>query len=255
MIRQSIYLATGLLLVLFGEGWRQTAGAAVSVVPNEDAFIYLPVALSPSLAPVGDNLLANPSFEEGWTDLPPAPGNLINQQPNDWVLSWVEPGEPIFGSDDLAGGVPECIHKLIWQLPPDEQPGGPNALILDGEATYKVFHFGLPFGVELSQTVTGLTPGTLLQLTVPIQVHLHGDTKDPFTAESGIWVNGVGHWVNSKEMGDRTWYEHMLLLTVPEDGTVEVVIRFKSKWSRPKDFFIDDLQLVVLEGVANSRGR
>jgi hypothetical protein len=187
--------------------------------------------------------LENGSFEEGWHDLPPAPGSLINQEPREWDLYWVEPGEPLFGSSDTAGGVPECVHKHKDQLPPHEQPGGPDALILDGDYVYKIFHSGEPFGAELSQTVSQLPPGSTWRLTVPIQVHLHGDT-DPNGAESGVWVNGTGGWANGDTMGDRNWYQHEVEFTVPANGAVEIVIRVKSKWPQSKDFFIDDVQLV-----------
>jgi len=40
-------------------------------------------------------MLKNPSFEDGWQDLPPAPGNLTNQQPAGWTLRWLEPGENV----------------------------------------------------------------------------------------------------------------------------------------------------------------
>lgn len=192
-------------------------------------------------------MLRNGSFTEGWTDLPPAAGFLINQQPNGWRLRWLEPGESLFGADDRAGGVPECVHKLADQLPPQEQLGGPEALILEGNATYKIFHANAPFGAELSQTVTGLQPGSTARLTVPVLAVLYGET-DPFGAESGVWVNGEGHWVNGGEMGNRRWYRHQVQFTVPASGTADIVIRVKSKWPRTKDFFIDGVKLEAVAG-------
>lgn len=199
---------------------------------------------TPSPTPVQLPLpqIANPSFEDGWTDLPPEPGYLINQQPNSWLLSWVPVGQPLYDDpSSLSGGVPECKHILWWQLPPNEQPGGEDALILDGLTTYKMFHATAPFGSELRQTITNLVPGSSWRLVVPIQVHLYGDT-DPYTAESGVWVNGVGGWANAGVMGDRNWYEHGVLFTVPANGQIEIVIRVKSKWDG-KGFFIDALRM------------
>lgn len=190
-------------------------------------------------------MLRNGSFEEGWTDLPPA-GFLVNQQPNHWQLHWIEPGESLFGVGDVAGGVPECVHKLAEQLPPNEQPGGSHALILDGHATYKIFHSGAAFGAELRQTITGLRPGSAGTLTVPVLVALNGES-DPFGAESGVWVNGEGRWANGSEMGDRHWFRHIVPFTAT-DGAAEVIIRVKSKWPRPKDFFIDGVTLVAIFG-------
>lgn len=189
-------------------------------------------------------MLKNGSFSEGWIDLPPTSGFLINQQPNHWQLRWIEPGQSLFGAGDTAGGIPECVHKLSDQLPPDEQLGGSNALILAGTATFKIFHSASPFGAELKQTVTGLTPGSTAVLTAPVLAILHNES-DPFGAEAGVWVNGEGRWANAGEMGNRRWFHHVVSFTVPANGAAEIVIRVKSKWPRPKDFFIDGLTLVA----------
>ena len=187
-------------------------------------------------------MLKNGSFTKGWDDLPPAPGHLINQNPKGWVLKWLEPGTSLFGADDKAQGVPECVHKLAKQLPPNEQLGAPDALILAGDTTYKIFHANSSFGAQLAQTVSGLKPGSKATLTVPILAVLYDET-DPFGAESGVWVNGVGEWVHSGKMGNRQWYKHKITFIVPDNGTAVIEIRVKSKWMRPKDFFIDGITL------------
>jgi hypothetical protein len=93
-----------------------------------------------------------------------------------------------------------------------------------------------------------LEPGAQAVLTVPIQVHLHGET-DPYGAESGVWVNGEGGWVNGFDMGDRRWYRHVIPFVVPPSGQAQVVIRVKSKWPNPKDFFFDGITLVAQTAV------
>lgn len=186
-------------------------------------------------------MLKNGTFTEGWLDMPPV-GNLINQQPNGWILRWVEPGNSLFGAGDKAEGVPECVHKLATQLPANEQLGAKDALILAGDTTYKVFHAGSPFGVELKQVVTGLKPGSEATLVVPILAVLY-DEPDPFGAESGVWVNGQGQWVTGGQMGNRKWHHHKATFTVPDNGTAIIEIRVKSKWRRKKDFFIDGITL------------
>lgn len=193
-------------------------------------------------------MLKNGTFTEGWLDLPPF-GNLINQQPNGWVMRWVEPGNALFGAGDNAGGVPECVHKLADQLPANEQLGAKDALILAGDTTYKIFHAGSPFGVELKQVVTGLKPGSQATLEVPVLAVLY-DEPDPFGAESGVWVNGQGHWVNGGQVGNRKWFRHKTTFTVPDNGTAIVEIRVKSKWPRKKDFFIDGIMLQAEAGEA-----
>lgn len=185
--------------------------------------------------------IANGSFEEDWSDLPPAPGYLINQQPSGWQLTWVEPGQPIFDSNYMAQGVPECVHKLEDQLPPHEQPGGSDPLILAGTTTYKIFHYAAAFGAELQQQVSGLTPGQTYRIIVPLRIH--GVDSDPWGAESGIWIDGVGEWVNQSVMGDRTWYYHTLEFTAVPSGEAVVTVRVKSKYNLSKDFFVDNIQL------------
>jgi hypothetical protein len=174
-------------------------------------------------------------------DMPPV-GNLINQQPNGWILRWIEPDNPLFGEGDKAGGVPECVHKLAKQLPANEQLGAKDALILAGDTTYKIFHAGSPFGVELKQVVTGLKPGSKATLEVPILAVLYDET-DPYGAESGVWINGQGQWVNGGQMGNRKWHRHKVTFTVPNNGTAIIEVRVKSKWPRKKDFFIDGITL------------
>jgi len=61
-------------------------------------------------------MLKNGSFEKDWSDIPV--GNTNNQQPNDWDLQWLEPGERLYGSDDKASAVPECVHKHRGRLVP-----------------------------------------------------------------------------------------------------------------------------------------
>ena len=197
--------------------------------------------------PLPGNSIVNGSFEDGWTDLPPAPGFLINQQPNGWRLTWLDIGQPLWDdSSTTVQGIPEALHKLVDQLPPHEQPGGSNPLILDGTATYKMFHFGAPFGSQLYQVVGSLPPGSQWRFTVPVQAHTHGD-NDTWAAESGVWAitsaTQSGGWVPAGQMGDRVWFFHNVEFAVPGDGRVELLIRVKSKWFRAKDFFIDRVEL------------
>jgi len=47
---------------------------------------------------VSDNLLANPSFEGGWRDVPVPGAGTINQEPRGWTLTWLNPGDPLQAS-------------------------------------------------------------------------------------------------------------------------------------------------------------
>lgn len=240
-MRQTVYVVIALTVLVFGLTFRRQGLSTARAAVNQR--MYLPIVLQPDVPPAPlEPFVRNGSFEDGWVNLPPAPGNLINQQPTSWLLDWVEPGHAMFGSDDIAHGVPECVHKLAYQLPPHEQPGGSDPLILEGDATYKVFHFAAAFGVTLTQVITEAPPASTWTLTTPVRVH-HQGAYDLSDVEVGVWVNGVGGWISGLVLGDRTWNYVTSTFTVPGDGQVEIMLRLKSRWDRGKDFFIDDIHL------------
>ena len=191
------------------------------------------------------NRIINGNFSNGWTNVL-ADHNLVNQQPNGWELSWLGIGDNLYDSSDKARGIPECVHKLLHQLPPSEQPGGSDALILSNHTTYKLFHGGASFGATLSQAVSNLTPGATVTIIVPIRLHNHATTMtDPYAAEARVLVNGGGEWLDGRILKNRQWHYHEVEAVVPDDGRIELVIQFKSKWDTPIDFFIDNVQLAV----------
>jgi len=256
-------------------GWLARGSRPAALAEGQSGGILLPIVLRPAntptptprptpTPPADGNWIVNGSFEDGWSNLPPVEGFLINQNPNGWTLSWLErreevwdlrtihPDDPIVG---VVSGVAEMIHKLSHQLPPDEQLGGPKALILDGRAVYKMFHRGAAFGSQLTQTVR--LPAGTYRLTVPVQLHWHENldpddpTWDTYTAESGAWVlfdgQQKGGWATARDMGDRRWYDHVVEFTLPAEQYVEVLIRVKSIYLSPKDFFIDAVRLEAID--------
>ncbi len=184
------------------------------------------------------NRIGNGSFEDGWDTIEHG-----NQKPVDWALNLIPAGQSLFGAADTATGLCECIHKPNSDLPPNEQLGEPDALVLDGEYVYKIFSEVEAFGTELSQTLYNMTPGEQWRLTVPIQVHLQGDSGD-YSAESRVLANGGGYWSHGNNMGDRNWCKHEQIVTVPANGQVKIDIQVKSKWQNNKDFFVDDVYLL-----------
>jgi hypothetical protein len=230
-----------------------------TATPEPTPTIYLTPTYSPPPTPIpGQNWLANGGFEEGWTTLPPVSGQQRNQEPNEWTLTWIEPGQPLWDAPaDLATGIAEMVHKTKDLLPPDEGPGQPNALILDGVTTYKMFHGGAAFGSQLFQPVS-LTAGAW-RLTVPIQIHMHEDLPDDgswdeYSVESGVWVlfdeMQAGGWAHAKQMGDHRWFSHVVEFTLPQSGEVAVLIRVKSKYLGTKDFFVDATRLQPIPAAA-----
>jgi len=183
--------------------------------------------------------MLNKSFEDGWENIYAGNG-LTNQQPSGWLIDWVEIGDPLYASSaDKANGVPEMVHKQADQLPPDEQPGQPGELILDGNNVYKIFHAQASFGATLSQVVIGLKPNTTGTIKVPVNVHYHGAT-DPWGVEVGVFVNDGGQWFNTT-LKDKEWNYLDVSFDVDNRGEAHVEIYVKSKWNSPKDFFIDDI--------------
>ncbi|MBN1287848.1 MAG: SH3 domain-containing protein, partial [Anaerolineae bacterium] len=206
-------------------------------------------ATEPTVPPQAGGAFQNGSFEEGWTDMPPTSYGLVNQQPKGWALRWQEPGETLFDSAEKVTGIPECVHKLAGQLPPNEQLGAENALILDGSTTYKIFNSAAVFGAELRQTVTHLAPGSKGVVKAPIFISAY-DAQDPYAAEAGLWVNSVGGWQNLATSPHRTWFTHKAEFTVPDGGAINILIRVKSKWRSPVDFFIDNVTMEITSTAA-----
>jgi hypothetical protein len=114
-----------------------------------------------------------------------------------------------------------------------------------------MFHRGAAFGSQLSQSV--VLPAGRYRLTVPVQLHWHENldpndpTWDTYTAESGVWAltggGQIGGWATARDMGDRRWYYHVVEFTLPAQQEVEVLIRVKSIYRSPKDFFVDAVWL------------
>lgn len=213
-----------------------------TITPTPTPRVGCPPQPTPTAAAYG---LVNGGFEGCWDTL----WQQGNQEPHGWELTWIPPGGQLWDAryPEPATAIAEMIHKLKSQLPPDEWPGAPNALILDGGATYKIFSQYNIFGSQLYQRV--FLPAGSWRLVVPVQIHWHEDLdgKDPYTAESGAWViaNGTqsGKWANAVEMGDRQWYTHEVEFDLHAAATVEVIIRVKSVYRSSKDFFIDAVRI------------
>lgn len=203
-------------------------------------------------------LLFNGSFEHGWTDVPVPATGTINQEPEGWTLVWLPPGADLKsadweGPDDeprylTAATIPECVHKHADQLPPDEQPGGPDALILDGEWVFKVFSAVNPYSVALLADVDGLEPERRVVFEVPVQVHQHGDGS-PGAAVWRTYLNeNIGPWLTFHEdFDDREWLTFGMGGTVNQYGSVSVGIELESRALAGVDFFIDNVRLRYLD--------
>lgn len=204
-------------------------------------------------------MLQNGSFEDGWLDIPA--GATLNQEPIGWRITWLQPGQPLRHCEDLPGDteatartVPECVHKLADQLPPHEQPGGSDPLILDGETVYKVFAAYGSFSARLSQ-VLRVEPGALVTVTVPVRVHQHGNGD----YGAAYWHVELGasasSWLTFKrDFDDRVWTTVSITARALDDGTLPLVITFESHTIAGIDFFIDNVTATVQKPEPQCRG-
>ena len=64
----------------------------------------------------------------------------------------------------------------------------------------------------------------------------------------------AGGWANARDMGDRRWFYHVIEFNLPTPTEVGVLIRVKSIYASPKDFFVDAVWLEPLDGSALNIG-
>jgi hypothetical protein len=158
-------------------------------------------------------------------------------------------GEEIFDTGVIASGIPECVHKFDWQLPPNEQPGGEDALILDGVIVYDMFHRGASFGTELLQVNVGLQPNTEVAISVPVNCHfdeIGGGEPDDLEVRVAI-SNGEEQVLLLKDMVNREWTAIETTGVTNHDGSLSIRLRFIARWAHPRNFFIDDVQAIYLQ--------
>lgn len=204
------------------------------------------------------NLLTNGNFSDGWTDVT-IQGRAKQQRPLGWDVDCVPIGEALWSAGEFAGvdhdpvfetarTIPEIVHKLTAQLPPEQQPGGSDALILSGTAVLKIFSNYNPFGTPLRQLVTGLTPGRTVKLWAHLRAHYNpkpGGDGSPGACAALVWCGlETSDWLTFQHgVQDRRWRQVTLRYVVPSDGVVEVGAALESRSQAGIDWFIDDWRL------------
>lgn len=205
--------------------------------------------------------IANPSFEEGWvTDY----DHGGNQYPNGWVTTWTPVGQEMPLSPKWANGqqVPaistgygEYVHKLAWQLPPDEQLGQPRALILNGETVYKSFSRYIQQALQLSQVVSG-PPGLYAHVIVYIVGEEHNPPPyepDHFAASVKLGNaedrRGLAQMVTRFDVpgNQRAWNKFEVVAPFPASGQLTLTIVMQQNWQTLTDFFIDNISGRILQ--------
>ena len=207
-------------------------------------------------------LLRNPSFEENSNTENWPTDEFGNQTPPGWEISWIPPGASMKYAHKWQGGAlvqavgtgtPEAVHKLARQLPPNEQFGQTQALLLDdGLAVYKVFGSHDAFGFYLCQTIIG-PPGAEVIARVPVLGETHARPTnfagtledDHFLAEVSLGdVQELRLYSTMRERHDipgnhRPWNVFTLTATIPASGVLLLEIYLQMNWSGNTDFFID----------------
>lgn len=218
------------------------------------------VIIPPDPPDPNTDLVMNPSFEEGWTDVTYGSGNhtRINQQPNYWILNCLNVGEPLFdwinhktGLVPTITAIPECKHVLSNQLPPNEQCGQPDALILgdcnESLITYKGFSNDTIVGFELVQSSGNYDPNARYKIVVPIRVHYHDVLNEPDDVEVHFFINGDEEILWADGLPDRTWVFQELIGWSDDDGYIHLAVQFGNKWANSRDFWIDDIRAELVE--------
>lgn len=205
--------------------------------------------------PTPEQLLVNPSFEAGWETIDTGYGGLKNQRPHGWRLMWLGLDSPIWAANRKTGqvpvvtSVPECLHKIDWQLPPEERPGGERELIRDGKHVYKVFAQNGIWGVALTQTVEGPI-NTLLDVRIPVQVHYQDvlNPDSPDDVEIQLLANGrkVAEWLAIPDLPDREWAVLTAQGMTDGNGRCELTLRMMTKWQNSRDVFLDGLSVTAV---------
>ncbi len=194
--------------------------------------------------PTGANLLANPSFEGGWTD------NTLystTQDPAGWAVAWnTGSGFPNPHSEYtyLLG---EAVHKTKDMLPAHER----GVFIWDGETCFKVFAGHRAFWARLKQSIN--IPAGTYRLSTPIWVDAyHGGSEgknynvDAKQAEIRVVANGeeVRPWTFLRAGGKReviTEWQHL-------GGVCDLAVHLRMNWPINNNFFIDGWALTAVSG-------
>lgn len=204
--------------------------------------------LPPTLSPIptlGNNLLPNPSFEEGHY----LQNNIPELQlPNGWRADYQE-GPTGFGGQPWDVFVrPETRVLSTASLPPQE-----HALyIFDGSQTVKIFKGAGAVSARLLTDVD-LQPGTYV-----VEVNFFADVfenfadgqkiapADPYAAEAMVFAGNTGTgWVTNKYLARNT-LTHRFTIDTPLRMTVGV--GFRGRYAiQNNGWFVDDLSLRQLQ--------
>jgi hypothetical protein len=232
-------------------------------------FTPLPPTLTPapSLTPafISGNLIANPSFEEGWTVSP-----LSQQMPNGWQFYSPAPGVTLpFPTKMQEGKIVAALADdyaesqlfLAESLPPDERLGQSRALILDGNTVLRTHGAWRASAVVLRQTLSA-PPGALVHATgyilaESLKPNAQGKEEDDDLV-AALRLYGAAGLVEDKRLlivmqthndvpnSSRHWNRFEVAAPVPSSGQLLLEVVLQQNWGLESEwFFIDNFSAVV----------
>lgn len=205
----------------------------------------------------GQNLLANPGFEEGWYDV------SIGQTPNNWRWHWLDNVTFPVGQSDNTAWAPESRVLPKGQVPEHEH----DLYFRDGSYCVKIFKGKAAIYIALSQDVSGLEVGRMYRIVAPVypDVFVWDDKKvtppDIYTAMVRLGGGPTGAtWRDENAISYSGWWDggsvspfyftyteftHDFIATQPD---MTIYIEAGSKWGLDNSgFFLDGMGLYAME--------
>ena len=195
---------------------------------------------TPLPAVTGDNLLSNPSFEEGWYHIDGIPELQV---PNQWQLDWES------GTNPLDHDPAPWVRPESRVLTPDFLPAREHAIFIwDGSQTVKIFKGQGALSFRLTSNVH-LEPGSYL-----LEIHVFPDLVDEYVDGQKVWapdpLSGevrlvVGDhptdWV-LPAFGQKNTFTHAFRVDTPQDLRIGAAMR--GRWAIENNgWFMDDWSL------------
>lgn len=201
-----------------------------------------PTAAPPPPTTSGENLLPNPSFENGYTNLYGAPELQV---PVGWIMQIDEGPGALAPETGLMYIRPESRIAPRWGLPPLEQ----SLFLWNGDWTLKVFKGGAPVSFRLFTDVY-LQPGTYRFVAnyFPDLVQRYESNGDKVWApqllagEANFIRSGIGE--NWTPMTIGTKNTMVQTFTINTAGSVRLGVGWRTRYIQANNgFFIDDWSL------------
>lgn len=222
------------------------APATATAVPATAAATAIPATPTTPANPVlGQNILPNSSFEEGWYNRDGRPDLHV---PNGWTLEWDE-GPTGFGNQpwDIY------VRPKSQVMPSAALPEAERATyIWEGNQTYKLYKDDGAFSVRLFRDIT-LDPGTYV-----LAANAFADMVQGYNGRDKIWAgdpnsgevrlfagNASSDWMASPP-GQKTPFSYTFTITSQQSVRIGVALRGRYALSNT-GWFVDDWSLKQLQ--------